>query len=74
MALLNVVRQYGAMERTTKGYTCFMDSRARERARIALGDEAYRRIADRLNFYLVLSPEQDCVLTVAHRTQRRKRP
>ena len=45
---------------------------ARERARRGLGDVTYRRIADRLDFYIGVAEDRCTVLTVAHRLQRRK--
>ena len=47
----------------------YMDKATRARARKAMGEKAYARIADRLDCYLVLAAD-GAVVTCAHRTDR----
>jgi hypothetical protein len=72
LELLDLVYVHGVLRHTTKGFSCYMDKRTRERARAAIGDEAYRGLAEKLNFYFVLDSERRQVLTVAHRLRRRR--
>ena len=69
---VNVMHAHGVWRHTTKGFSCFMNRRARERVRITLGDDVYRTMADKLDFYLVMDMDCTTVLTVAHRLRRHK--
>ena len=72
LELLDLVYVHGVLRHTTKGFSCYMDKRARERARAAIGEDTYRGLADKLDFYFVLDSERRHVLTVAHRLRRRR--
>lgn len=47
----------------------YLDRRGRERVRRVAGSDAYRRMEHALDAYLVIG-ENDCVVTVGHRTHR----
>ena len=70
--LVDLVYAHGVLRHTHEGFSCSMDKRSRDRARKAIGEAAYKAIADKLDFYLVLDVERRHVLTVAHRLRRQK--
>ena len=70
--LLDLVYVHGVLRHTSKGFSCYMDKRSRDRARTAIGEDAYRALADKLDFYFVLDIDRRHVLTVAHRLRRRR--
>ena len=69
---LEIVCAFGKIYRTRKGFGCEMDDYARQEARMNLGEVAYRRIVDKLDFYMIVDPERTEIITVAHRIKRRK--
>ena len=72
LELLYLVYVHGVLRHTTKGFSCYMNKRSRERAKAAIGEDAYRGLAGKLNFYFVLDSDRRQVLTVAHRLRRRR--
>ena len=47
----------------------YFNRKARERLRLSLGDDAYRRLETHLNAYAVIGPKGQ-IVTVGHRTRR----
>ena len=72
LEMLDLVYVHGVLRHTRKGFSCYMDKRSRDRARRAIGEDAYRVFADKLDFYFVLDIDRRRVLTVAHRLKRRR--
>ena len=66
--IIRVVYDYGTVidDRGSKKF--FMDKRARGRAERGLGHADYKRVADRLNIYMVIDGDQ--VVTVARLSDR----
>jgi hypothetical protein len=62
---------YGRRARRHGADLCFMDHAARRRARADLGPDAFARIADRLDTYLVIA-DDGAVVTAAKRLRRLK--
>ncbi len=69
--VVDVLMTYGRRRTRHGAEVCFMDRVARDRARADLGSDDYRRIADRLDAYLVVSGEGE-VITAANRRKRLK--
>ena len=69
--VVDVLMTYGRRRTRHGAEVCFMDRRARDRAQADLGSDDYRRIADRLDAYLVVSGEGE-VITAAKRRKRLK--
>ncbi len=65
-----IVRMYGRRTRTRYGFSYSMDHAARRRAKMALGELAYRGNAGRLDFYIVVALDGETVITVAPRLRR----
>ena len=63
---------YGRRHHHKGGITCYMDKRTRARLESLVDGETYRRVADRLDRYVVLSPDGTQILTVAQRRKRLK--
>ena len=72
LEILSVVYGYGKCERTRDGFSYTMDQRARLRAKRQLGEIAYRRIADKLDLYMVVASDGKTVITAAHRLKRHR--
>ena len=64
-----LVQHYGTTKHVRGAMSIYMDNSARKRARNSPDGTLYRKHADRLNFYLVLSDDEH-VITVAHQTQK----
>ena len=68
--VLNCLLEYGRKAHDHRGAEIvYFDSQSRTKVRSALGDDAYRKVADRLDTYAVLSND-GAVVTVGHRTKR----
>jgi hypothetical protein len=67
---MEVLAAYGASKFSHGCEVLFMDRSARQRARAALGKNAYAKVEPSLNTYLVLA-DDGAVITCAHRTCRR---
>ena len=63
---------YGRRRHHRGGITCYMDKRTRARLESLMDGDTYRRIAGRLDRYVVLSPDGAQILTVAQRRKRLK--
>ena len=61
--VVEVLMEYGESGRHKGADVMFMDRQSRLRARRALGQRVYARIADRLNAYLVISDEGRIIST-----------
>ena len=70
--MLYLVYSYGKRERTRDGFSYRMDQRGRLLAKRQLGEKAYGRIADKLDFYVVVARDSETVITVAHRLRKHK--
>ncbi len=74
---IDLVIKYGTTEHVRGARSYWMDNAARRRAKNSSDGELYRKHADRLNFYVVVSHDE-CVITVAHRRpggpNRRRKP
>ena len=70
-ALVDIVYAYGRRSYNKGAEVRFMDKCSRRLAERRLGPEAYRQIAGKLDFYIVISTDGS-VLTVAHRNVRLK--
>jgi len=66
--IIRVVYDYGTVVEHRGSKKFFMDKQARSRAERGLGHAAYKRVADRLNVYLVING--DLVVTVARMRNR----
>ena len=69
--LVDIVYAYGRRSYNKGAEVRFMDKCSRKLAERRLGSEVYRQISDKLDFYIVTSPDGS-VLTVAHRNVRLK--
>ena len=69
---ISLVYSFGKCKRTKDGFSYAMDQEGRLRAKRDLGETAYKGVADKLNFYVVVAPDDDLVITVAHRLKRHK--
>lgn len=68
--VLDCLLEYGRKAHDHRGAEIvYFDSQSRTKVRSALGDDAYRKVADRLDTYAVLSND-GAVVTVGHRTKR----
>ena len=68
--VLDCLLEYGRKAHDHRGAEIvYFDSQSRIKVRNALGDEAYKKVADRLDTYAVLS-NVGTVVTVGHRTKR----
>ena len=63
--------RYGKRSHSGDGYSYSLDSRGRSKAGQELAKSGLRQFRDRLNFYVVVSSDDDTVVTVAHRYKRR---
>lgn len=74
---LEIVLRYGSFQRVKGGKTFYMDKQAHQRAERSAENDLYRRFADKLGFYVIVS-DDDAILTVAHsyqeRIYRRRKP
>ena len=76
-ARIDVVLEFGKMRLRKRAdgresaYVYYMDKRARENAARAWGKD-YKRIADKLDIYIVESCDTGEIITIAHRWQRLK--
>lgn len=76
-AIIDVVLEFGKMRlrkrayKRKTAYVYFMDKRARKNAARAWGKD-YKRIADKLDIYIVESCDTGEIITIAHRWQRLK--
>ena len=70
---IDVVVKFGKRRRVKGGaYSCSMTKRGREKAARELG-RGYARIADKLDFYVILCPRTRKVITAAYPTRRLKK-
>lgn len=69
--LVEIVYTYGRRSYNKGAEVRFMDKCSRRSAERRLGSEAYRQVANKLDFYIVISPDES-ILTVAHRNMRLK--
>lgn len=69
--VMDVLLTYGERRRHRGAEVCFMDRRSRSAVRRELGPEAYARMADRLDAYLVVADDGE-VVTTAKRLVRLK--
>ena len=68
--VLDCLLTYGKTEHDHQGAEIvFFDHNARNRVRKALGNEEFRKLADRLDTYAVIASD-GAVVTVGHRTKR----
>ena len=67
-----IMLTYGKRTRTRDGTSYSMDHAARRRAKSQLGELAYRYIADRLDFYIIVDRYGETVITIAHRLRRHR--
>lgn len=68
--VLDCLLDYGRMTHDHRGAEIiYFDGHSRIKVRSALGEDAYRKLADRLDSYVVLSTD-GTVVTVGHRTKR----
>jgi hypothetical protein len=68
--VLDCLLTYGRTEHDLQGAeVVFFDHNARNCVRNALGNEEFRKLADRLDTYAVLTSD-GAVITVGHRTKR----
>jgi hypothetical protein len=63
--------EYGRRERRRGAEICFMDRSTRQRAHRELGHDAYTRLVDHLDRYLVVADDGH-IITAAHRLKRLK--
>ncbi|MYD50237.1 MAG: hypothetical protein F4W93_01970 [Dehalococcoidia bacterium] len=63
---------YGKKRRRGYAYVVCMDKQRRKLARARLAPEIYRRVADKLDFYLIYDNGTGTVITVGHRLDRLK--
>ncbi|MGO9391537.1 hypothetical protein [Rhodoblastus sp.] len=63
--------EYGRRERRHGAEICFMDRSAHRQAQRALGHDAYARVVDRLDRYLVVADDGQ-IITAAPRLKRLK--
>ncbi len=66
---VKVLLDYGSMVDHGGNKKYHMDKAARRRAMIAMGADAYRRIADRLNIYVVVASD-GTIVTQANRWKK----
>ncbi len=68
--VLDCLLEYGRKAHDHRGAEIvYFDSQSRIKVRCALGDEAFKKVADRLDTYAVLAND-GTVVTVGHRTKR----
>ena len=74
---LGIVLRYGSYQHVKGGKTYYMDKFAHQRARRSPERDLYRKLADRLSFYVIVS-DNGHIITVAHSHRRslyhRRRP
>ena len=70
--VVEILVEHGRRRYHNGGVTCYMDKRTRARLESVMEGSAYRRVADRLDRYVVLSPDGTQILTVAQRRRRLK--
>ena len=63
---------YGKKRRRGDAYVVCMDKRRRKLTQARLDPEIYRRVADKLDFYLVYDDRTGTVITIGHRLDRLK--
>ncbi len=68
--ILETILNFGKRSHSGGAYSYALDKHGRERARKELGEPAFRRIADRLDCYVVVSFD-GAILTAAHRIRRK---
>ena len=66
---VDIVLDYGAVVHHYGDLKYYMDKEAHRRAKSAMGADAYRGIVDRLNIYVIVSPDGR-IVTVAKRSKR----
>ena len=64
--------RYGRKRRRKGAYVLCMDRRQRKLVKARLAPEIYRRVADKLDFYMVYNDRTGEIITVAHRLDRLK--
>ena len=67
---VQMILRYGAYQRVKGGKTYFMDKAAHQRASRSAEGQLYRRLSDRLGFYVIVGDDGQ-IITVAHSRQRR---
>ncbi len=69
MDAIEVVLGYGSVVDHHGDKKYHMNKQARRRAKVEMGSDAYRRVADRLNIYVVVS-SKGTIVTEANRWKR----
>lgn len=67
---MSMVLRFGNACRVRGGESYFMDSTAHQLAKSSSDSNLYRKIADRLNFYVIVGHDGG-IVTVAHSNRRR---
>ena len=70
--LIDIVARFGERRWSNGAYSCSMTTSGRRRAARELGGR-YAQVSDKLDFYFILRPGTNSVITVAHRNQRPRR-
>ena len=69
-----VVAKYGKPRYSNGGVTIAMDKAARREAKKEMGGREFKRVAENLGIYVILSLDMGTVLTVAHILRRFRSP
>ena len=69
---IDIMMEFGERSWSKGAHSFHMTKRARRRAERQLG-RAYGRVADKLNFYLIICPDTGAIRTVAPRKRRMRR-
>ena len=72
MEVLTIIYKYGMRKRTWEGFRYSMNRKARLRAKANLDDLTYRRIVDKLGFYMIVALDLETVITVAPYVKRHR--
>ena len=72
MEVLAIMYKYGKKKRILDGFMYSMNRKARLRAKADLDELTHKRIADKLEFYMVVDLDHGRVITVAPNTKRHK--
>ena len=72
LASVETMLCYGKKRSRGDALVVYMDKRRRKQIEARLDSEVYRRIADKLDFYMVYDDSTRTVVTVGHRLNRLK--